>query len=140
MRIQYPAGTKREWFDRNAVITNYVYANILTPHGATDRITHSIGTGRLAFCQLVNLMTQRVTAATTLDYISVSFNFSNGATYVVPCRLWYSDNTLQKPYMTNFVFDLYGKAGGTFKISTADSSTGGSVWYELQMSVVEFDA
>lgn len=140
MRILYPAGTKREWIDRNPVIWNYQWSGNVAPHAWTVRITYTVPTNKKAFMQFAMLYANRTAAAAPVGLTMVELDHNNGATTCVPVQNVFQDNTLNVPRALNYPFLVYLMAGHTLSIQTQDLSTGGTITYVTQFSVVEFDA
>lgn len=139
MTILYPAGVKREWFDRNPNITNLSYFNVNGPHTETVRITYTVGGSRLAFVQAVGFYINRQTAAGAIGEVKVRLNHNNLTTSIGIYQLAMVDNTLNKPFYSTWLYPLYARPSNIITISSVDASTGGTVYYELMLSLVEFD-
>lgn len=139
MRILYPAGVRREWFDRNPVVANYAYGATVAPHVSTTRITVSGAAGKRNFLQSIYLFIQRNTVATAVGEASINVTLNDGATYAVLLNNVFNNNTAGAFSIAQLSFDWYFYAGQTVYVTSYDNSTGGSLNLTANLSVVTFD-
>ena len=141
MSILYPAGIKREWFDRNPTIVVKSYYNAsLAPHSTQTRWTYTCPAGRRAFMAIANVEVMRVTVATTPLIAQAELDVYDGTNTGAAAYAWIIANTSlasDKVILPSLGWLLPGNA---IMFLTADTSTGGTCQYNGVAQIVEFDA
>lgn len=141
MNILYPAGVKREWFDRNPnTIVQAYSAGGVAPHVPTSRVSYTVPAGRKAYIMVGFGKSYRDTAATVAGLVEVFFSLTldTGAQQVMNST-WINNslNIFQFLNLSNIGWLLPGNKAEIF---TRDASTGGSCTFFASIAVLEFDA
>jgi hypothetical protein len=142
MRTGQPIIGRPVWYDRNP--TNYVTsytAEGVAPHAETLRLTYTCPTGKKTIINMMEILVQRYSAATTagIAKAKITYKPSGG----IEAKL------VEAPIVTNAVGDkidlCFGQTimlnpGDVLNVYTSDSSTGGTVNYIVCMCITTFDA
>jgi hypothetical protein len=140
MNILYPAGTKREWVDRNPLITTQYYTVVgLGPHTLTNRGQYTVPTGRRAFVDNIFLYLHRNNVATTADVAYAGAVTYDNFQIVDIARAAQNQNVRGVVTTYNLNIALYLSAMQYVRMYTLDNSTGGSYDYYISLHIVEFD-
>ncbi len=139
MRLLYPAGVKREWFDRNPVVQDSNFNATVAPHVSTLRLSYTVPAGKKAFVQCAFISTTRMTVAAPVGEVDWQIRHYDGTNEAIISMIQNIDNTALKPYNQQVTFNVYMTAGQAIRFYSSDTSTGGTVSYNGQLSVVEFD-
>lgn len=140
MNIQYPAGVKREWFDRNGLVVHQYYiGSSVAPHAQSNRFTYSVPSGRLCMVMGATLNLWRRTAATTPDLWGAGLRLEHSGNYYYFCELMGNDNNLWVVKNQIFSCQVICYPNDILRGWTFDQSTGGTVDYELAIFAQEFD-
>jgi len=141
MNILYPAGAKREWFDRNIVIV--MKESSLTgtaPHGSTERWRYTVPAGKRAFVAAANLLVTRITAAAPVGQVLAWFGIYDGAASFNLAFAELFNNAIGA--QCNTVLPNFGwlTAGQQLYAYTNDLSTGGTTNIYQSAQIIAFDA
>jgi len=142
MRVGFPGGPRLEWYDRNPIVRVQNYnPTAVAPHAQQQRWSYTVPTGKKAFIELMQVQAYRATAATTVGMAQAGiFYYPNGGT---------NQPLLLEYIRTNNVGDRAADAIGNSGVLlasdqltayTQDNSTGGTVDYNLNAKIMEFDA
>lgn len=141
MNILYPAGVKREWFDRNPIVSVIAYENSpIAPHAATVRATYVCPINRRALIAITGLLIERVTVATAVGRTRVMARLSDGSTSVyVAQAIFYNIAVGSFAQLTvpQFGWLTYNQ---TLWLQSEDLATGGATNIQVGAQIVEFDA
>lgn len=141
MNILYPAGAKREWFDRNPVVSSKMYqGGAVAPHSTTQRWTYTVPAGKRVFINLLYIHMFRDGTPGTPSLASAWVAINDGVNTYECGSIKTVSGTLG--YAEGLVVPGFGflTAGQIIASNTYDNSTGGTFSYRLNMSYVEFDA
>lgn len=140
MNILYPAGVRREYFDRNPLVTNFYFElpNV-APHGNTNRLTYTVPANRRALICAAELDFFRGTAATTSGKVWEQLTIFDGS--LIRGVIWitlFTNNIgdARQVVASNFGWLL---AAQRVDINTQDASTGGVLDYRGSFQILEFD-
>lgn len=139
MRIIYPAGTKREWFDRNPIVADSNFSATIAPHVSTLRLSYTCPAGKKAFVQTAFVGMMRATVAAPVGEVDWLIQHYDGSQAAIVAMIQTFDNVVGNPHIERVSFNIYLTAGQAIRFYSSDTSTGGTVNYNGQLSVVEFD-
>lgn len=141
MNVQYPAGVKRVWYDRNADSDDIAYqgANI-APHSATERASYTVPAGRIAFITFISWYAARFSAATTPALLGAYVTINRGGGDIVIGQSADNLAAVNDTFFMHVGAQILLKAGDVIKIKTFDISTGGTVNYNMNVCISAFDA
>ena len=141
MKILYPAGVKREYFDRNAIETNGSFvSSALAPHAITARISYTVPVGKRAVITTLFVIVERATVGTTAFDAEASVYVNNQSLDRAICTVLNSSNVVGVISQAAIGLQYYLKAGDGVTGYTQDSSTGGSCLYRIGFGILEFEA
>ena len=137
MEINYPAGTRSFWHDRNATtITTSITAALVAPHAATVRASYTVpASRRLVFGNISNSVI-RDGVATTAGMVAAWINLAGVETVV----LTHLSNVLGASNRADVGAGTIIQAGTVVQSVTADPSTLGTMRYDMQWAGNEYDA
>jgi hypothetical protein len=140
MNILYPAGVKREYYDRNGVAECLQYYNAaIAPHGTTQRFTYTVPANTRLLVMSVSLMTCRVTAAAPVgEAVNSILVIANGSGDVF-AQTYLNNNTVgavDRVLLSQLGW-LY--PGDTVECRTSDLSTGGTTRILSALQYLRFD-
>jgi len=138
MRTGVLGAQRPEPHDRNPVRQTLTYSGTgIAPHATTQRFSYTVPSGKKAIVLAAQANLQRATAATTAAITRASVQLQN--TLVVDARISYDNNVGARASM-NIAQAGVLLPGETVIGQTRDTSTGGTVDYEIDCLITEFDA
>jgi len=137
-----PAVARAAWYDRNPTNYAYAYFGIVAPHGATQRISYTVPSGKKAIVELLETYIKRVTAATAPDTAQAYWQGTlTGATNLLQnVELLSIENTPAQGMSKNMGATITVNAGEFLTLYTVDASTGGTIRYGSSIKLSVFDA
>jgi len=144
VRVGTPSAVARPaWYDRNPVVAGHSYFAVTGPHTYTTRFTYTVPAGKKAMVEVMHANVKRVTAPTTGGYAGIYFAFTpSGGTLTIILRaeLTSADAAAKDKESASIGSSMTLKAGDTIDAATQDLSTGGTIYYGIDMKITEFDA
>lgn len=141
MKLLYPAGSKREWFDRNPVVANYLYnAQNVAPHASTERWRYTCPVGKRAYVSLASISMMRQTAPGAVNLAQAFIRINDGAVDGDYGSCMVLSNTVgAEQHQT---FGQFGWLTTAQYVAgyTVDASTGGTFAYYISVQIIQFDA
>jgi len=135
------ASPRAEWYDRNPITkTIGYYATNVAPHSATVRATYTVPTGKKAFLDLISLVLERVTVATTVGLCTIVVRYNEGTGNWLILNARFQDNAVRASKWNNQGESGVLQASDCVDIFTSDNSTGGEMLYSACVKITEFDA
>jgi hypothetical protein len=141
MNILYPAGSKRDWFDRNPL--NKILSagwTLYSPHGLTSRASYTVPAGKRACILACSLLWYRNSAAAPVGAAENRLYINDGSNNFPIVINVAIDNTLSNIHSVNLTNIGWLTAGQICAIYTADGSTNGDIYYLGSFTYLEFDA
>ena len=137
MRVGFPVGPRLEWYDRNPSGKEWGYSGTgVGPHGLTTRFSYTVPTGKKFILENAYAITIRATVAGTPGY---AFCGVSARLYGVVQAKMLSNNVADIDSM-NVGRSVIMKAGEALKGDSQDTSTDGTMTYEVIAHGIEFDA
>ena len=143
MRIVSSASISRPtYYDRNPVARQLNYsAGGVVPHGATQRATYTVPAGKRAFCDAFFTSVRRSGAAAPVGVAQVYAQYTpNGGTAGLMGMASLSTNNVNDTTSGSGTGMGIMYAGDVLGIFSSDTSTGGTVDYNIHYKITEFDA
>ena len=135
-------------FDRQAIPfyrvanaeTSYIKYNgvAVAPHARVSRQTHTVVSPDSVFAGFLSFHVRRVTAAGTPGIVKVEFTFDPSIVDVVAHTLTLSSNVAGAEESQIVHLGQFFRHPVNLKIWTSDSSTGGTVDYNLFVGLVDY--
>lgn len=136
MRLSSLAAARPAYYDRNATSSYQIYGSSLTPHAATTRFTVTVASGKKQLIEAAFVNFTREIAATIvgLNYAQVTVN---GVTI---SQTQMTNNTVGagNTYITTGGITAY--PADVIVGTTADQSTGGQIYFNVQYRATQYDA
>ena len=143
-RISSPVSSRPEYFDRNPSTQTLAFRSEgVAPHASTQRATYTVPTGNNGFIESVIHDVFRATAAGTGATLAgfTQHTPSGGAGVAIQvARLLAEQNSIGDRDKFALGTNMLILAGDQVEITTVDSSTTGTVSYDLMIKITEFDA
>lgn len=142
MMVRQVTNLTTPFYLSNCVLTavRYYHSN-LGPHSLVVRETYTIPSGRAALVSAVYIELRRVSEASTVGLVraDVSVSILGGMWSILLSGVRFVDNTLNVFYKHTRDQCVFLFEDDYVSIATADSSTGGSCEYIIDVFLNEFD-
>lgn len=115
----------------------YIAAGV-APHALTERATAVITSGLRIIPEYINIQLRRVTAATTVGLVEVQLTIRPLSTDLLIYSSGFGSNVVNDVLNITVPLGAHLDNGGTIKLKTSDSSTGGTVDYSIVAYFVEY--
>lgn len=131
-----------DWYDRNPVhIARNYAASGVAPHGSTQRWTYTVPAGKKAFIEHTVLHAFRNTAAAPVGEVNLAIVVTPAAAAAVEYTIRrFFNNTVGAEIQSEASQGGILLAGDAIEARTSDASTGGSMAYNINAKMTEFDA
>lgn len=141
MRRGNAANPRQAWYDRNPTPKAVSYNANIVPAATTQRWTYTVPANRKSYVEFGLIAAERSAAAAPVGTIEafVQYTPNGGATSTI-AYLRQDTNTVGIPYFIPIGQAMLLFAGDNLAAFTDDTSTGGSVSFQLAIKVTEFDA
>jgi len=138
-------GGKNAYYDRNAQMNTMYMNGTAAPHSFTVRGSYTVPAGKRALLLSCNYLLERQTAPTTAGLVQVNLsakpaNNPLGSDYFTFSRMRFWSATVPDQKEKNDRLDYLLSEGDVVELSTVDNSTGGDMWYDIYVPILEFDA
>lgn len=142
MRITYPAGTRSNFYDRNAITRNLSYnQSLIGPHALTTRWTYTVPASKkfLVGTMYTSMFRDAGAAPGLVGKATINTQPSGGSSLplIESNTFWAGAQTLNNAVTSS---GLWLSANDAITGSTSDTSTGGSHYYNVNMAGTEYDA
>lgn len=141
MKIDYPAGVKRDWIDRNPIVSALVYnGQNVAPHALNERWGYTCPAGKRAHIELISINLMRTAVATTPNLAQAWVQIDDMTVQAGFGQCMVLGNVVGNEQHQTFGQFGWLTAGQSVSAYTADPSTGGTFAYYIAAQIVEFDA
>lgn len=139
MRVNNASSGRPQYYDRNPLTVSVLgYFNAgLAPAGSTLRASYTVPSNRKANISAVSLSMIRQTVATTPLLAGAGIQRT---TDVGDFSANLYNNVVGATDEARSGINLFGFAGNVYNLNTFDNSTGGTIQFDLQAWIYEFDA
>jgi len=137
VRVGFPGGPRLEYYDRNPQEVSITFgAADIAPHATTTRATYTVPTGKKAMVMSGYSEMLRKTAATAVgnSYAIIK----RAALYLI--GLFMRKNTVGDQVNEAIGINAMLLAGQALELVTSDASTAGTIDYEIDAHIIEFNA
>lgn len=137
MRITIGGGQRQAPYDRNPAQANLEFVgSAVAPHADVERDTYTCPNNKKAQIDIVQLQVERVTAAAPVGKFGVYVLVSGDEL----AKCFSRNNTAGGGRTVDVGSSIVIGAGTVVSIRSFDGSTGGTVDYDAQVNITEFDA
>lgn len=136
------AGRSLEYYYRNAHdVSLWFEVGPVGPHAPNDRATYTVPANRFAIVECVQAHIRRIGAATTLGTsVAQARYYRAGVTLFMFAQATHFSNVANDPIDFNTTLHAILFPGDQLRMTTADSSSGGTMYYYGTARIIEFDA
>lgn len=131
-----------QWYDRNPVSQGKSYsATGVAPHADTQRWTYTVPNGKKVMLETSLAQVVRITAAAPVGLAKAAVNLTPlSVTSVFTTGVFHNKNGVGDSENAFMGCGAQLQAGEIIEARTQDGSTGGTMLYNIQVKLTEFDA